>query len=74
MNIPRKWQNIFERKCPDCDAAMEVKDTRTKRWFNCTNLKCGFGISEDHVAAMMANRDHPARKYIPQDILEKIPA
>lgn len=56
----RKWQNLFDQRCPNCGTKMESSGKYLACPFLKENEKNCFFISKEKAAEFLADPSHPA--------------
>lgn len=62
-----KWQNLNEMKCPLCGEIL-AQEARATVVYRCTDGACAFGISEEKITMILADKNHPANRFFKKGI------
>jgi hypothetical protein len=65
-NKRRHWQNIVDKKCPDCGEKLQDHE----KGYNCK--PCSFFIAEAGMIKILTDGNHAAIKYLDTDRRERL--
>lgn len=58
-SVKRKWQNLIDRRCPDCYSEFE----ENPNGFKCPNPTCGFFLTRKKVIEILTDKTHSAVRF-----------
>lgn len=67
--MPRAWQNVIDKRCPDCGEKFIGKPPIG---YACNTEDCGFFITRKSLGKILMDKEHAAIKYANQEQLSRV--